>query len=1031
MTRRQDESDDDISITSTAASSQASEYDVEAILAEHEFPDGKRYLVKWANYPDWRSTWEPVESFKTAETLIDWQRKKQQIADGKLEAYDVANWERKNLKHQEAKERKRRRRDLKRKRLGLPTKGPVVESSIPRSSSRVSARQQSTQAPPTYTPSIRSLPFKEQHALAKQPPVLFGSGQKPKPALAPASATLRSNNAQETAKWFSHLSTRRKHEKAKFREPDPNIDQLELVRPSDWSSKTPLHLLKSGPCHVSPSVDQNRDSVQIVTDQSVPPTEVDHSDAPAHLSSLLSDPPNQDRIKYDRRDKSGQDVPELPRRVPGPYAKFVSGRFCNPGEVPTSAKRLIATKAGQYIEVWFQHLCTLEDYEVLCYNSRSRHRTYCRGWIQGFNDTESKIYNMAQELEQGDLLAIFPGNQGTPHNVLLAYPSNSLKLESLNDGYSRKEPDTFLNLVVRDPLDALEFIERLPSRARADDRWTDTRRQELVVRDSPDYELPRSGCDGIEDVVDAPMSISSNEQGNTSTERQPKEVTIETRSESSPTPRGADSSERQLNRIGIPVKPDNLQEPLKLQSEEMSSPAKPDSSQKPLEPASAETNEESTSQVQDEPMELDDEQDEPMKNHEQHSSASASGEQHPATPAPTADLGSFFETEFGVSYETLVTVNSTGKVQRAEAFFLLFESEILQTELIILQAYLKKHNPVIYTWQQKDDWEKFARAVQVGVVLVHESWVNFNELSFFQNLVNKPINFWSVSLAKPLKYSGHRSHFQRIFPHGGAILVTEDIMLQDPKATMAILAWFADFIKKKYPGYWKIMFRPAILDWILQQSESADESARGIWPTMYRLVLECCGVPANDTPIAELSSGAHDDYLESNAISPPSLPNYGTRTEADNPHIPKGLTQDQRNADHLIEFFAGWGLVHRHRYRRLIVLTQTTPLDRWKEWQHIDIKFGSKDFMKSLGISYKYYWSKVIAAPSSSSAPSSASLTSSRPGTPSETRAPSESFTPRTPKSRTSSMSMIRDLDGASYYGRVPSGVPSYPNPYR
>ncbi|GAA83540.1 chromo domain protein [Aspergillus luchuensis IFO 4308] len=1041
MTRRQDESDDDISITSTAASSQASEYDVEAIIAEHEFPDRKRYLVKWANYPEWRSTWEPVDSFKTAETLIDWQRRKQQIAEGKLEAYDVANWERKNLKHQEAKEEKRRRRDAKRKRLGLPTKGPVIESAIPRSNSRVSARQQSTQTPPTYTPSIRCLPFKKQHALAKQPPVLFGSGQKPEPALAPASATLRSNNAQETAKWFSHLSTRRKHEKAKFREPDPNIEQLELVRPSDWSSKTPLHLLKSGPCNASPSVDQNRDSVQIVTDQSNPHMEADHSDAPAHLSGPLTDPPNQDRIKYDRRDKSGQDVPELPRRLPGPKAKFVSGRFCNPGEVPTSAKRLIATKAGQYIEVWFQHLCTLEDYEVLCYNSRSRHRTYCRGWIQGFNDTESKIYNMARELEQGDLLAIFPGNQGTPHNVLLAYPSNSLKLESLNDGYFRKEPDTFLNLVVRDPLDSLEFIERLPSRARADDRWTDTRRQERVVRDSPDYELPRSGCDGIEDVVDAPMSIPSIEQGITSTERQSKEVTIETRLGSSPKPRGVDSSERQLNRIGIPVKPDNSQESLKLQSEEIPSPAKPDSSQIPLEPASAETNKESTSQVQDEPMELDDEQDEPMeideeqnepmKIHEQHSSASAPDEQDPATPAPTADLGSIFETEFGVSYETLVTVNSTGKVQRAEAFFLLFESERLQSELVIIHAFLKKHNPVIYTWQQKDDWEKFARAVQVGVVLVHESWVDFNKLSFFQNLVNKPINFWSVSLARPLQYAGHHSHFQRIFPHGGAILVTEDIMLQDPKATMAILAWFADFIKKKYPGYWKIMFRPAILDWILQQSESADESARGLWPTMYRLVLECCGVPANDTPIAEISSGAHDDYFESNVISPPSLPNYGTRTEADNPDIPKGLTQDQRNADHLIEFFAGWGLVHRHRYRRLLVLTQTTPLDRWKEWQHIDIKCGSNAFMKTLGISYRYYWSKVIAAPSSSSAASSAPLTSSRPGTPSETRAPSESFTPRTPKSRTSSVSMIRDMDGASYYGRASGGVPSYPNPYR
>ncbi|OJJ74880.1 hypothetical protein ASPBRDRAFT_40111 [Aspergillus brasiliensis CBS 101740] len=1038
MTKRQDESDDDISITSTAVSSQASEYDVEAILAEHRFPHGRRYLVKWANYPEWRSTWEPAESFTTEETLVDWERRKKQIADGELEAYDVGNWERKNLEHQEEKEEKRRRRDARRKQLGLPTKGPISESSTPWDSSSVSARQQSTRTPPTYTPSIRSLPSKKQHVVAKQPPVLFGSGQKPKPALAPASATPRSKDALEATKWFSHLSTRRKHEKAKFREPDPDINQLELVRPSDWSSKTPLHLLKSGSCQFSPSVDQAREVVQTVTDQSVSHTEADLPDGPTHLPDPPTGPSNHDRIKHDRRDRSDQDIPELPLRVPGPHAKFVSGRFCNPGEVLVymyygpdkraigparlcglshmSAKRLIASKAGPYIEVWFQHLCTLEDYEILCFNSRSRHRTYCNGWIQGFNDTESKIYSMAQELEQGDLLAIFPGNQGTPHNVLLAYPSNSLKLESLSDGYFRKKPDTFLNLVVRDPLKSLEFIDRLPSRTRADDRWTDTRRQDSVVRNSPEQKLPGGGCDGIEDVDDASMSISSTEQENTSTEQQPKEVAIETKLDSSPRPLGFVTAEKHTREIETPVKSDHRRELLGLQSEEICSPAKPDSLQKHLEPASAEANKKFAGEVRDEPMDIDD----------QHSSASASGEQDLINALATADLESLFEKTFGVSYETLVTVNAADKVQRAEAFFLLYGSEALQKEFLVLQAFLNKHNPVIYTWQQKDDWEKFARAVQVGVVLFHESFIDFHKLPFFQNLINKSINFWSVSLAKPLEYAGHPSYFQRIFPHGGAILMTEDVMIHDPQATIVILGWFADFIKKKYPGNWKIMFRPAILDWLLQQSETADESAHGVWPTIYRLVLKCCGVPAYDTPPGELSSGAHDDYLESNAISPPSLPGYGSRTEADNPDIPKGLTQDQRNADHLIEFFAGWGLVHRHRYRRLIVVTQTKPIRRWDEWQHIEVKWGGKKFMEAFKIDYKHYWSKATAAPSSSSATSS-----SRPATPGDSRGPSDSYTPRTPKIRASSMSGNRDMDGASYYGRLPGRVSSYPDPYK
>lgn len=67
--------------------------------------------------------------------------------------------------------------------------------------------------------------------------------------------------------------------------------------------------------------------------------------------------------------------------------------------------------------------------------------------------------------------------------------------------------------------------------------------------------------------------------------------------------------------------------------------------------------------------------------------------------------------------------------------------------------------------------------------------------------------------------------------------MTEDIMLQDPKGTVVILAWFADFIKKKYPGYWKIMFRPAVLDWLMQQPEPTDESIQGVYVISFQANL--------------------------------------------------------------------------------------------------------------------------------------------------------------------------------------------------
>ena len=41
-------------------------YEVERILYQDDSsPGGTPYLVKWVGYPDYRSTWEPLEHFDT------------------------------------------------------------------------------------------------------------------------------------------------------------------------------------------------------------------------------------------------------------------------------------------------------------------------------------------------------------------------------------------------------------------------------------------------------------------------------------------------------------------------------------------------------------------------------------------------------------------------------------------------------------------------------------------------------------------------------------------------------------------------------------------------------------------------------------------------------------------------------------------------------------------------------------------------------------------------------------------------------
>lgn len=129
---------------------------------------------------------------------------------------------------------------------------------------------------------------------------------------------------------------------------------------------------------------------------------------------------------------------------------------------------------------------------------------------------------------------------------------------------------------------------------------------------------------------------------------------------------------------------------------------------------------------------------------------------------------------------------------------------------------------------------------------------------------------------------------------------------------------------------------------------------------MYRLIVQLNSIGNASYSSEDLLDGIHDDFPEKRVISPPNIPLYGTRTEDDCPDLPKGLTQKQRNTDHLAEFFAGWALVNSHRFRRFVVVT-LNPQRKWTAWNHIDVKESARDFFKAYSVDYKMYWSKLKA----------------------------------------------------------------------
>lgn len=468
-----DVDDDDISVTSTVPSEQESEYEVETILSERTQDDQPMYLVKWAGYPIERATWEPAESFFNDETFSDWKKKRKAIAEGRQPEFDLVSFENHLNALEDARENRRRRREAKRRRLGLSGeqtnagKEQRVDTAASPASSGPPSFHNSDSGAARMDPST-TRPTAVRHVPPKPPMVLFGSGQN---RSGPWMAARNNNrNPEVSDKQFSNLSTKWRFEKAKSYEPPPNINQLELFRPSDWPARTgaPVDTPKVADHLVDPPIggspvasqvernnpfsDRYRTSSpgpslrhQLTSDSwnsDSSPTRVarlpeeqtsrdsSRSESPRTRRPLLperqgsrdswrhssfhardafnsnrpgtSDERNFSRLQIENNGArsqwlSDEPIPPLPPRRPKAIKGAIlrrakdensQSRFWNPGEVfvnmylgpekrfigpvrlcglsPMSRSRVLQSKKDNKIDVWFQEICTIDEYRELC-----------------------------------------------------------------------------------------------------------------------------------------------------------------------------------------------------------------------------------------------------------------------------------------------------------------------------------------------------------------------------------------------------------------------------------------------------------------------------------------------------------------------------------------------------------------------------------------------------------------------------------------------------------------------------------------
>ncbi|KAJ4306851.1 hypothetical protein N0V88_000222 [Collariella sp. IMI 366227] len=114
-----DESDDNISLTSTASGHDSDEeFEVENILAEQLSNGVMWYLVEWTGFPLHQSTWEPEINLGDDLKAI-WEENKAKNASGELELFDIQKFYDACDKADNEKAERHHRRNAKRAKLGL------------------------------------------------------------------------------------------------------------------------------------------------------------------------------------------------------------------------------------------------------------------------------------------------------------------------------------------------------------------------------------------------------------------------------------------------------------------------------------------------------------------------------------------------------------------------------------------------------------------------------------------------------------------------------------------------------------------------------------------------------------------------------------------------------------------------------------------------------------------------------------------------------------------------------------------------
>lgn len=306
-----------------------------------------------------------------------------------------------------------------------------------------------------------------------------------------------------------------------------------------------------------------------------------------------------------------------------------------------------------------------------------------------------------------------------------------------------------------------------------------------------------------------------------------------------------------------------------------------------------------------------------------------------------------FEQKYGISYQSLTRIPPTvrpllekGKFDRhVVRFFLAFKEE-KNNEEVELKRWLITRTPayMIYSSSEEHAWDRYKDAMRaadhVGIILIHEDFV-LTAFSFMNGLAKRirreDIQIFRVSLEHP-SYDLSSHNFEKLFPSGLVVLITERTIFDNAKDTAALFDWFVK--KSKAKKNWRLFLRPQPQQYLRDLCEldlpEEDRSSHERSLMLLEMLQPLAGA-ISPTPASPDENEESSSYV----LTPLSLPMFSEGDE-DTSLVTRNTKKITERDAKLLNFYCGWAFNQISNFRRFVAITPHISEDTRNRNCHVD-----------------------------------------------------------------------------------------------